>query len=74
MIDDVRVVPAGSLRRSEVLVRERAKFRVGQIVYIEFSQEETEIGFASPKAERAALVAARTDVFFLPRAAESRLQ
>src|SRR5215213_2306691 len=35
-------------------------------VYVAFSQDETEIGFAFPKEERAALVAARTDVFFLP--------
>ena len=46
-------------RSSEVLVRDRVKFRVGQIVYVAFSQDETEIGFAFPKEERAALVAAR---------------
>ena len=46
-------------RGSEVLVRDRVKFRVGQIVYVAFSQDETEIGFTFPKEERAALVAAR---------------
>ena len=66
-IDDVRAVLAGLPRSSEVLVRDRVKFRVGQIVYVAFSQDETEIGFAFPKEERAALVAARPDVFFLPR-------
>ena len=58
-IDDVRAVLAGLPRSSEVLVRDRVKFRVGQIVYVAFSQDETQIGFAFPKEERAALVAAR---------------
>jgi len=48
------------------------KFRVGQIVYVAFSTDETKIGFAFPKEERAALVAARPDVFFLPRESELR--
>jgi hypothetical protein len=55
-----------------VLVRDRVKFRVGQIVYVAFSQDESEIGFAFPKEERAALVAARPGVFFLPRESELR--
>ena len=71
-VDDVRSVLAGLPRSSEVLVRDRVKFRVGQIVYVAFSQDETEIGFAFPKEERAALVAARPDVFFLPRESELR--
>jgi len=71
-VDEVRSVLAGLPRSSEVLVRDRVKFRVGQIVYVAFSQDETEIGFAFPKEERAALVAARPDVFFLPRQSELR--
>jgi hypothetical protein len=39
-------------RSSEVLVRDRVKFRVGQIVYVAFSQDETEIGFAFPSPSR----------------------
>ena len=65
-VDDVRAVLAGLPRSSEVLVRDRVKFRVGQIVYVAFSQDETEIGFAFPKEERADLVAARPEVFELP--------
>ena len=68
-VDDVRAVLARLPRSSEVLVRDRVKFRVGQIVYVAFSQDETEIGFAFPKEER---VAARPDVFFLPRESELR--
>src|SRR5215203_89152 len=48
-VDDVRAVLAGLPRSSEVLVRDRVKFRVGQIVYVAFSQDETEIGFAFPE-------------------------
>ena len=64
-VDDVRAALAGLPRSSEVLVRDRVKFRVGQIVYVALSQDETEIGFAFPKEERAALVVAWPDVFFL---------
>jgi hypothetical protein len=71
-VDDVRAVLAGLPRSNEVLVRDRVKFRVGQIVYVAFSQDETEIGFAFPKDERTALVAARPDVFFLPRESDLR--
>ena len=42
----------GLPRSSEVLVRDRVKFRVGQIVYVAFSQDETEIGFAFPRGTR----------------------
>jgi hypothetical protein len=71
-VDDVRAVLVGLPRSCEVLVRDRVKFRVGEIVYVAFDQEETQIGFAFPKEERAALVAARPDVFFLPRDSELR--
>jgi hypothetical protein len=71
-VDDVREVLAGLPRSTEVLVRDRVKFRVGGIVYVAFSQDETEMGFGFPKEERAALVAARPDVFFLPRESELR--
>ena len=51
-VDDVRAVLARLPRSSEVLVRDRVKFRVGQIVYVAFSQDETEIGFAFPRGTR----------------------
>ena len=71
-VDDVRAVLEGLPRSYEVLVRDRVKFRVGQIVYVAFDREETQIGFAFPREERAALVATRPDVFFLPRESELR--
>lgn len=71
-VDDVRAILADLPRSTEVLVRDRVKFRIGQIVYVAFSQDESTIGFAFPKEERAALVAARPEVFFLPRESELR--
>ena len=47
----------------------RGRHRSGRLGH---SQDETEIGFAFPKEERAALVAARPDVFFLPCESELR--
>ena len=54
-IDDVRAVVDGFPRSYEVLVRDRVKFRVGSIVYVAFSHDETLMGFAFPKEERDAL-------------------
>jgi hypothetical protein len=56
VVDDL--LPLGDeLERSyTVHVRGRLKFRVGSIVYVAFSLDETVMGFAFPKDERAALV------------------
>ena len=56
----------------EALVRDRVKFRVGQIVYLAFSRDETMMGFAFPKEERAALVASEPDKFLLPKQSDMR--
>src|SRR3712207_6998206 len=40
----VRAVAAGLPRSSEVLVRDRVKFRVGRIVYLAFSRDEAVMG------------------------------
>jgi hypothetical protein len=53
-------------------VRDRVRFRVGRIVYLGFSREEELMGFAFPKEERAALVAAEPDKFLLPRLSDMR--
>jgi hypothetical protein len=71
-IDDVRRVVAPLPRSYEVVVRDRVKFRVGQIVYLAFSEDETVMGFAFPKEERAALVASEPDKFMLPRTSDMR--
>jgi hypothetical protein len=71
-IDDVRAVASQLPRSYEVLVRDRVKFRVGRIVYLAFSREETVMGFAFPKEEREALVASEPDKFLMPRPSDLR--
>ena len=70
--DDVR--PLGEqLERSYVAqVRGRWRFRVGQIVYAGFSLDETVMGFAFPKEERAGLVEGDPRKFHLPRELDLR--
>ena len=71
-LDDVRPL-ADELERSyPVYVRNRLKFRVGQIVYAAFSLDETIMGFAFPKEERDALVAGEPDKFQLPSESDLR--
>lgn len=70
--EDVRRV-AMSLPRTELhVIRGRVKFRIKQIVYVAMSADETTMGFAFPKEERAALVAAEPEKFFLPRPSDMR--
>ena len=54
-VDDVRAVVRDLPRSYEVRVGGRVKFRVGRIVYISFSRDETVMGFAFPKEELARL-------------------
>ena len=71
-IDDVRAL-ANTLPRSyEALVRDHVKFRVGQIVYLAFSRDETMMGFAFPKDERDVLVGSEPDKFLLPKPSDLR--
>jgi len=60
-VDDVRRIATSLPRTEEALVRDRVKFRIGRIVYLSLSADETVLGFAFPKEERAALVAAEPD-------------
>ena len=71
-VDDVRRVARDLPRSEEHLIRDRVKFRVGKIVYVAFSRDETEMGFGYPKEERAALVAAEPGAFHLPRESDMR--
>src|ERR671912_7845 len=72
VIDDVRPLGAELERSYPVYVRGRLKFRVGQIVYVAFSLDETVMGFAYPKEERAALVEGQPDRFRLPQPSDLR--
>jgi hypothetical protein len=71
-IDDVRRVALKLPRTHEALVRDRVKFRVGRIVYLAFSRDETVMGFAFPKEEREALVSSRPSAFQLPSPSDLR--
>ncbi|MEV4573426.1 MmcQ/YjbR family DNA-binding protein [Nonomuraea jabiensis] len=71
-VDDVRQFARTLPRSSEHLIRDRVKFRVGKIVYVAFSRDETLMGFGFPKEERAALVAAEPDKFLMPRESDLR--
>lgn len=71
-IEQVRSLANGLPRSYEALVRDRVKFRVGQIVYLAFSRDETEMGFAFPKEEREALVDSEPEKFMMPGASDLR--
>ena len=71
-IETVRGLARPLPRSYEVLVRDRVKFRVGQLVYLAFARDETMMGFAFPKEERDALVAAEPDKFLMPKPADQR--
>jgi len=71
-IDRVRKFALGLPRTYEALVRDRVKFRVGRIVFLEFSRDETLMGFGFPKEEREALVASEPEKFMMPKASDLR--
>jgi hypothetical protein len=72
VIEDVRSLGDALERSYAVHVRGRLKFRVGQIVYVAFSLDESVMGFAFPKEERAALVASEPHRFQLPSVSDMR--
>ena len=71
-VEDVRSLAMSLPRTTEALVRDRVKFRVGRIVYIAFSRDETVMGFAFSKEEREALVRSEPDKFMMPGASDLR--
>ena len=72
VIDDVLPLGAELERSYQVYVHGRLKFRVGQLVYVAFSLDETVMGFAFPKDERAALVGGDPKKFQLPSESDMR--
>jgi hypothetical protein len=68
----VRAVALSLPRTSEHLIRDYIKFRVGQIVYVSISPDESTMGFGFPKEERAALIAAEPAKFAMPRLSDQR--
>ncbi len=56
----------------EAFVGGRVKFRVGRIVYVSFSRDETVMGFGFPKDQRNWLIGGSPDKFMLPDRADLR--
>ena len=71
-VKDVRALVATLPRAYEVVVRDRVKFRVGSLVFVAFSRDETTMGFAFPKEEREALVASEPEKFAMPSESDLR--
>jgi hypothetical protein len=71
-LEDVRAFARTLPRTEEALVRDRVKFRVGRIVYLAFSRDETLMGFGFPKEEREALVASEPAKFLMPKGGDLR--
>jgi hypothetical protein len=71
-IEEVRALASSLPRAYEVLVRDRVKFRVGRIVFLAFSRDETQMGFGFPKEEREALVASDPEKFLMPQTSDLR--
>jgi hypothetical protein len=71
-VDDVLTYAADFERSYVAVVRGRIKLRVGQIVYVAFSRDETVMGFGFPKEDRSALVASDPERFLMPRQSDLR--
>ena len=71
-LDQVAEVARALPRSEEALVRGRVKFRVKQIVWLAFSLDGMEMGFAFPKEMREALIATSPAKFKLPGKSDMR--
>jgi hypothetical protein len=65
-LEDVRRLALPLPGTYEAVIRDRIKFKVARIVYLSVAPDERSMGFAFPKEERAALVAAEPAKFSLP--------
>ena len=71
-VDEVRALAQGLPRSTEAVVRGRLKFRVGRIVYLAFSADETQMGFAFPKEWREVALHAEPHKFVRPSRGDLR--
>ena len=71
-LEEVRAVAEALPRSYEAVVRGRVKFRVGRIVYLAFSRDESLMGFAFPKEWRVSLVEGEPEKFQMPSAGDLR--
>lgn len=71
-VDDVRALASTLPRSYEVFVHGRVKFRVGRIVYLDFSRDGTLMGFAFPREWRPVLLSSDPRKFVPPRPSDVR--
>jgi hypothetical protein len=71
-LEDVRAVALSLPGTYERVVGDRFKFKVGVVVYATVSPDESMMGFGFPKEERAGLIAAEPEKFFMPRRSVER--
>jgi hypothetical protein len=71
-LDEVRELALSLPRTTEAVVRGRHKFRVGRIVWIAFSRDETRMGFAFPKDWREVLIGSDPEKFLWPEPVDMR--
>ena len=71
-MDVARKVALSLPRSYEALVGGRVKFRVGRIVYLAFSADESLMGFAFPKELREPLIRSDPKKFVMPRPSDMR--
>lgn len=72
VLADARALVLTLPRAYEALVRGRVKFRVGRIVFLAFSRDGLDMGFAFPQEEREALVGSDPATFRMPATADLR--
>ena len=65
-VEEIREVASALPRTNEGLVRGQVKFRVGRIVYLSISRDQSTMGFAFPKDWRNTLVESEPEKFSLP--------
>src|SRR5215213_1023548 len=71
-LQDVREFALPLPRTYEALIRDRVKFKVGRLVYLSVSPNETIMGFGYPKHERAGLIASDPVKFLPPARSDER--
>jgi hypothetical protein len=73
-VDQVRTFALSLPRSYEALVRDSVKFRVGSLVFVAISPDETLMGFGFPREEREALVRSDPTRFLMPVESDLRYQ
>jgi hypothetical protein len=71
-VEEIRELAASLPRSYEAHVRERVKFRIGQIVYLSLASDGSTMGCGFPKEFRQAAVDAEPEKFALPSKSDMR--